>query len=75
MRLHLASTAWTLRDRLRVAVKEFSEHNMLYEAFTASMLAENIIKWKAQIEAWEKDDSLPDPYQTVDSGMWARVCR
>ena len=65
--------AWSLRDRLRVAVKEFVEHNMLYEAFTASMLAENVVKWKAQIEAWEKDVSLPDPYQVVDTGMPSHI--
>ena len=59
--------AWTLRDRLRVAVREYLEHNMLYQAFTASLLAENVVQWKAQIEAWEKDDTvLPDPYEIVE---------
>ncbi len=66
------SPAWTLRDRLLNALAEHEEHRELFLILTASLRGQNIAQWKAQIEAWERDPSLPDPYQTISDGEFFR---
>lgn len=63
-----ATTAWTLRDRLVAAVREHRDHKLLLQAFTESLDPSNVAQWTAQIEAWEKDQNLPDPYSMIASG-------
>ncbi|TFK81526.1 hypothetical protein K466DRAFT_501978 [Polyporus arcularius HHB13444] len=59
---------WTLRDRLILAWAEYHEHKELFDSFTVSLIQMNIAQWKAAVEAWEKDQSLPDPYEVKISG-------
>ncbi len=66
------STAWTLQKRLIVAWAEYREHKELFDAFTVSLVQMNIAEWKAAVEAWEKDQSRPDPYQVEISGAYVR---
>ncbi|KAI0694816.1 hypothetical protein C8Q76DRAFT_634374 [Earliella scabrosa] len=61
--------AWTLRDRLRVAVLEYREHQELYLMFTDSLDPVNVALWTAQIAAWEKDQTLDDPYLITAAGV------
>ena len=61
-------SAWTLRNRLIVAAEEHKEHQELFDVFTSRLEAVHVTAWTVQIVAWEKDQSLPDPYQMVVSG-------
>ena len=65
---HGPSAARTLNGRLILAIIEHNEHQELFDAFTARMNADNVNTWRLQIEAWEKDPTLPDPYAVIGSG-------
>ncbi|KAI1783076.1 hypothetical protein LXA43DRAFT_977289 [Ganoderma leucocontextum] len=53
----------TLRNRLRIAYKTHIEQLQVFTELTASLLPENIAKWRAVIQAWEKDPfNQDDPY-------------
>ncbi|KAH9899133.1 hypothetical protein C8Q73DRAFT_639748 [Cubamyces lactineus] len=60
--------AWTLRDRLRVALREQAEHMELFVALTASLKRKHIKRWTAAVVAWEKDSTLEDPYMLISDG-------
>lgn len=63
------SLAWTLRNRLKDALKEYTLHSALFDVLTASMKPKNIAKWTAEIEAWEADPwAHDDPYVVVSAG-------
>ena len=57
-----------LRKRLREALSEFADQNAHFEALTRSLDATNVHQWKKQVEDWEADYTLEDPYQVIDLG-------
>ena len=60
--------AWTLRDRLLTAASQHEEHDELFKQFTGRLDAQHVADWTAQIVAWERDQTLPDPYQVIALG-------
>ncbi|KAI0716933.1 hypothetical protein C8Q76DRAFT_616443 [Earliella scabrosa] len=66
---------WTLRNRLILAAREHQEHQELFDAFTSRLDAEHVAAWTVQIIAWEKDQTLPDPYQVMTAGMFQAEIR
>ncbi|KAH9899376.1 hypothetical protein C8Q73DRAFT_638342, partial [Cubamyces lactineus] len=61
--------AWTLRDRLRLALREEAEHMELFIVLSASLKRKHIKRWTAAVVAWEKDTSLDDPYMLISDGL------
>ncbi|KAF7793609.1 hypothetical protein EIP86_004723 [Pleurotus ostreatoroseus] len=60
------------RRQLTEALRERQTHQEIYQAFTEKLLPANVKDWLAQVEAYEKDRSLPDPYYrepAVPSGI------
>ncbi len=53
------------------AVREHRDHKLLLQAFTESLDPSNVAQWTVQIEAWEKDQTRPDPYHVIASGKHA----
>ena len=50
------------------AMQEQEDH---YRTFTESLDQINTVRWEAEVVAWEKDDSRPDPYATISTGACA----
>ncbi|KAI1788243.1 hypothetical protein LXA43DRAFT_1097462 [Ganoderma leucocontextum] len=60
----------TLRNRLHIAYKTHIEQLQVFTELTASLLPENIAKWRAVIQAWEKDPfNQDDPYVISSQGL------
>ena len=64
-------TARTLKKRLLLATKELDGQRELFDALTASIKNKALVHmWRKQVEAWEADPSLPDPYYVATQGMY-----
>ena len=64
-------TARTLKKRLLLAIKQWAKQQEAFEVLNASVADKAITNmWKAQVEAWEEDPSLPDPYYLVNQGAY-----
>lgn len=61
-------TGFLLRRRLVKAVAEHAEQEELFQIFSNSLEDVNTALWQAQVEAWEHDFSLPDPYVSTATG-------
>ena len=46
----------------------YAFHVRLWREFSTDIPQEHIIEWTTEVEAWEKDTSLPDPYFLAPSG-------
>ncbi|OJT12474.1 hypothetical protein TRAPUB_10982 [Trametes pubescens] len=63
---------WTLRDRLRDALKSYMKNVDHYTTLTVSLMDENVKLWTAQVNLWEADPWAPgmeDPYVVASSGL------
>lgn len=57
---------------MRVAVAQYAKQRQAFENFCAITQAADISQWLAEVEAWEKDESLPNPFQPRTKG-WFRL--
>jgi len=58
--------ASTLLRKLSLAIPEAIIHHRAFIAFTESLQAEHaeqLVKWEAQVQAWESNRTLPYPYE------------
>ena len=63
--------AYTLKRRLLLAIDKHAEHHAHFKELTASIADRDLVsEWTAQVEAWERDHSLPDPYYVVTEGVY-----
>ena len=64
-------TARTLKKCLLLAIKELDGQRELFDALTASIKNKALVRmWRKQVEAWEADPSLPDPYYVATQGTY-----
>ncbi|GJF00432.1 CxC2 domain-containing protein [Phanerochaete sordida] len=61
-----------LGKRLKTALLGFTVHDRLFNEFSAGVDSAYTTSWTEQILAYEKDDSLPDPYHVESSGLTER---
>ena len=60
--------------QLKEAVRESATHTEIYSLFSEKLLAENKKKWLAEVAAFERDKTLPDPYYREPIGMCQYLC-
>jgi len=53
---------------MRVAIAQYAKQKQAFENFCAITQAADISQWLAEVEAWEKNDSLPNPFQPRTKG-------
>ena len=64
-------TARTLKKRLLLAIEHWSKQQEAFDELTRSITDKAVIRlWKEQVEAWEEDPSLPDPYYVATQGAY-----
>ena len=57
-----------IRNRTSAAAVGKKEYQELLDEFSAEVGSTNVDAWTAQVVAWEKNMSLPDPYFVKPSG-------
>lgn len=63
------ATASTLLRKMSTAIPQAVIHHRAFFAFTESLQVEHsalLIKWEAEVQAWELDRSVADPYALPD---------
>ncbi|KAF7798643.1 hypothetical protein EIP86_009867 [Pleurotus ostreatoroseus] len=55
--------------QLNEALRERQIHQDIYQTFSEKLLPANVKDWIAQVEAYEKDGSLSDPYYREPAGI------
>ena len=64
-------TARTLKKHLLLAIEHWSKQQEAFDELTRSITDKAVIRlWKEQVEAWEEDPSLPDPYYVATQGAY-----
>jgi hypothetical protein len=61
-----------LKKQLLKAIPERNFQRDLLATFTQHQ-AEHVPAWKAMVEAFEADQTQPNPYELPKSGMWQRA--
>ena len=51
-----------LKRQLRKAKDESLVQDQVFEIFSSRLPSESVVEWIAEVEAFERDHSLPDPY-------------
>lgn len=75
--VHVACHIWALSNvllgnllqkRLAAARKDAQAYKEAFEDFKEDLQEEHVKAWTEEVVAWEKDTSLPDPYDTISTG-------
>ncbi|KAF8835995.1 hypothetical protein BDN67DRAFT_992252 [Paxillus ammoniavirescens] len=53
----------------------FAEHNQELDDFEACIDRTMLAQWMREVEAWEKDPSQPNPYETRVATVWLELAR
>ena len=56
------------------AIKHALEQQDVFVDFCATLSAEKTAEWVAEVAAWEKDRTRPDPYYRELRGEWSMMC-
>ena len=65
----------SLHKKERGAIVAYMKFERLYQLFVAELHPTNVVEWTTQIEAYEEDPNLPDPYASISSGTWLDTWR
>ncbi|KAG6825919.1 hypothetical protein H0H92_001861 [Tricholoma furcatifolium] len=52
----------TLLRKARAAASEMADHTIIHIEFSAALPKDSVLKWTAEVEAWEKDPTERNPY-------------
>lgn len=66
---NLVTTAWSLLQKMTLAIPQAVIHHRAFLAFTESLQVEhasNMAEWELSVEQWEQDHSLSCPYDIPD---------
>ena len=58
---------------MKKAKQELGVQQQVFEIFSSRLPAESVQLWIAEVEAFEKDPSLPDPYYREISGALSKI--
>ncbi|OBZ74530.1 hypothetical protein A0H81_05788 [Grifola frondosa] len=60
----------SLLAKIKAAVPERNEHVAAFEEFTSSLPPQNVAEWTALVEAWEHDQSAPNPFEITHHSQY-----
>jgi hypothetical protein len=58
-----------LHTQLQEAIRMKAKHNDIYKRFTAKISPDVVEKWTAMIDAWDLDQTKPNPYEDSHNGL------
>lgn len=60
--------AASLRRKFKLAVPECRDHVTTHEAFEDVLLPRDVEEWRTAVEAWEGDNTNPNPFEVKFDG-------
>lgn len=54
---------------MKDAVPERSQHVSDFDDMSFNLAPESVLKWTAEVESWEADNSQPNPFVILVTGM------
>ena len=63
-----------LLRRIKDAVPEMIDHTDRHVEFTKGLPPEDVRKWIKELDAWEQDHTLPDPFRSRSKGSLTILC-
>lgn len=56
-------TGSSLFRKMKAATSDMYDHVISHSEYERSLPASSIARWTAEVEAWERDSSQPNPYE------------
>jgi hypothetical protein len=57
------SAGTSLLRKLKAATSDMHDHVVNHEEYQLSLPKASVAQWTAEVEAWEKDPSSPNPFE------------
>lgn len=64
----------SLHRKMRAAAKDMAEQVIAHHELTSTIPEEAIERWTREVEAWEINNTLPNPYEVTIAGMMHYFC-